>query len=359
MISSFVALILVTLTLIGRKPSLFDLVTVTIASLGFGPLTSALALGQLALPVSAAVTLAVAIAAKSRVGTSVATFLACAQPNLAIALAALVRSRGASLSAITGAGIFAAACLAVAGTGGFKSYLAALESHSAAERFSAIQITPSAIAYGVGLSGSVALVIAGLIALCAIAAWLWAVMRSRLDLRSTFFVTAALLPFAIPFFHEHDLALLFPAAVIIVLTANSKRAPWALAAALVCATDWLGLAQRPDGVVQTVLLIIGAGTALLALRERLDHAALAVPALVVLITAAGWIAQSHALPVWPDAMRAIAKGGTDIASVWHSELAATELFQRSVFWAALRALSLAGCAGLAYLAVVTPKYRRS
>jgi len=54
-------------------------------------------------------------------------------------------------------------------------------------------------------------------------------------------------PFAAPFFHEHDLVVVFVPAIVLVLRASPAALPIAMTGALFAATDWLGLAQRPDG----------------------------------------------------------------------------------------------------------------
>jgi hypothetical protein len=325
----------------------FALLCMAVFALGFGPLTSGLALGQVALPAFACAAIAVFFRP--------AGIFAWAQPNVAAVLIAQAVHRAGAAAFAAGAAIFTGACIAVSGASGAFKYLHVLAAHSTAERFSAIQLTPAAVAYGFGVPQAASLAIGVAIALAAAAAWLLFV-RPMEDDAARLCATCALLPLAMPFFHEHDLVLLFlPAAYF---TVRCERRLWALSAggALLCATDWLGLAQRPDGTLQTLLLVGGAGLALVALRRDAEPRMLLTPAaLLALIAAAAIPAHLHPAPIWPDAMRAITGGGTDIAAVWHREQAATGLFARDAVWSALRAGSLFGCALLSYAAALSSR----
>jgi alpha-1,2-mannosyltransferase len=325
----------------------FALLCIAVFALGFGPLTSGLALGQIALPAFACAVLAALFRP--------AGIFAWAQPNVAAVLIAQAVHRAGAAAFAAGAAIFTAACIAVAGANGALNYLHVLAAHSRSERFSAIQVTPAAIAYGFGVPEPAALAIGIAIAIGAAAAWLLFV-RPIEDDTARLCATCALLPLAMPFFHEHDLVLLFLPAAYFSVRCEQRLWPLAAAGALLCATDWLGLAQRPSGTLQTLLLVGGAGLALVALRRDAAPRMLAIPAgILALIAAAAIPAHLHPAPIWPDAMRALPQGGANIAAVWHQEQAATGLFARDGIWAALRAGSLLGCALVSYAAALSSR----
>jgi len=317
-----------------------------IAAIGFGPITSALALGQLALPAAAFATLAVA--------WFPAVFVAWIQPNVALAAAAYCGSLGGALRLLASVVLLAAACVLVAGPHGIAQYASFLRLHSAAEAFSAIQFTPPAIAFGFGLAPATARAFGAAVAVAAICVWAL-LMRRANDLRERFCVTCALLPFAVSFVHEHDLAILFAPAVVFAARARARVWPLALCGSLLVATDWLGLAQRPDGALQTALLVSACGIALIVLRADFDTRMLAVPAFVAgMIATAAVLASTHPVPVWPDATAALPAGIETwrLSDAWHAEQSATGLFAREPFWAALRLLPLIGCAMLAACAAL-------
>ena len=273
-----------------------------------------------------------------------AGILAWAQPNVAVALISQTLRRKGAQAFVGGAIVFVLACAAVAGWQQLNAYAQILHAHQQAERFSAIQITPAAIAFGLGASPRVASSIGIATMLTAIAAWIMLMRRER-DRIGQFCGTCAILPLVMPFFHEHDLLVLFIPSVYFTLRCSTRMWPLAAAAALLCATDWLGLAQRPDGALQTMLLVGSAGIALIALRNDVRPGMFVVPACVLaLIAVAAVVAQTRAAPVWPDAMRTIAHGNLagGAADVWHREQFATGLLAPNPFWAALRAVSLTG-----------------
>ncbi len=264
------------------------------------------------------------------------------------------RSAAVFLAALA---IFAAACAAIAGVPGLEHYASLLHRHALAERFSAIQITPAAIAYGFGAKPAAALAIGAAVAAAAVCCWFVA-MRIIPDAAGRFCATCALLPFAVPFFHEHDLLVVFAPAIVFCGRANSRWWPLAAVGALLAATDWLGLAQRPDGTLQTLLLVGAFGAALVALRERPRPSMLTAPLIALaLIGVAAVQAHAHAAPVWPDAMRSLphAIERMDIASAWNAQQRASGLFARGAVWAGLRLCSLLGCAMLAAAAVLSSK----
>jgi hypothetical protein len=340
LVIAFALLALATLRLSGRRIAPVPVLAIAAAALGFGPMTSALALGQIALP---------AFLCTLPLLRRYSALFAWAQPNVALTLI----SKPPAF--VTSGAAFAIACIAVAGVRGATAYLGVLHDHGSAERFSLIQITPAAIAYGLGAPQAAASAIGITVAVAAGAAWIFAMLRMRDDI-ARFCVTCALLPLVMPFFHEHDLLVVFVPAAIFSLRARGGIVPIALLGALMAATDWLGLAQRPDGVTQTLLLVGACGAALIALRDDAQPRMLLLPLTVlVAIGLTGWYAQSHPAPVWPDAMSALPQNIRElsVSAAWHAEQDATGLFARNPFWALLRCGSLLGCALVAYAVVRT------
>lgn len=350
-LASLAALVLVVLRFTGSPITIASFFALAIASLGFGPLTSAVALGQVALP-------AFLFAALALLAPPVALF-AWTQPNVALVLLSQWDQRKAVASFVLTFAIFIAVCIAVSGVQGTQQYLDLLQMHDAAERFSAIQLTPAAIAYGFGAAPAAASGIGAVIAFAAIAFWFTGVRRIK-DPIARFAFTCAMLPLVLPFFHEHDLLVAFVPAVLFVIRADSRIWPLASIGALLCATDWFGLAQRPDGWLQTLLLVGSMAAALVALRPDAHWRMLLAPASVLLLIGAVSVFAAHdPAPIWPDAMRALPNGvrALDISAVWHAEQLASGLLTPNPFWAILRSLSLTGCALLAYAGLIVARVR--
>lgn len=353
--ASLLAVIWLAAPLANLRRSPLMLFALAIAALGFGPVTSALALGQAALPVALAIL--AAFTARGLTGKAFSAAIACAQPNLALALAAGLRNRRNAIAMVLGAIAFAIVCLRVVGAPGIVNYIRALQEHGYAERFSAIQLTPTAIVYGLGANEYTAALAGILVGLTGVISWFWCARELR-DRLMLFCATCALVPFVAPFFHEHDLAIVFVPAVILVLRASPAELPVAMTAALLCATNWLGLAQRSDAVVQTALLVAAFALALLAMRTELTRRTLeAVVVTLALIVTGGFVAHAHPMPVWPDAMAPLGSSAllTNVAAVWHAEQMATGLLARDAMWALLRCASLTGCGLLAYAAMLGSK----
>jgi len=336
-----------------RTPA--TLFALAIAAFGFGPITADLALGQLALLVALAIL--VAFAARGTFVEGLAAAITCAQPNLALALAGELRNRKTALAVISGAAAVAGISVAIVGGPGAVSYIRALQEHGYAERFSAIQLTPAAIAYGFGAGEQTAAVAGVLVAISGVAVWALC-MRGVRDPLMLFCATCALAPFVAPFFHEHDLAIVFAPAVLLVLRTSGNAARVALAGALFCAANWLGLAQNPEGTLQTFLLVAACAAALVTLRQDFSFRTLEIPAaILILITAAGFVARAHLLPIWPNAMASLSAGvqHANIAAIWRAEQNAAGLFARDTMWALLRCASLAGCGLLVYAAAISSR----
>lgn len=342
LIAALAGLALITLRLAQTRISLIAFAAIAGAAVGFGPATSALALGQLALPAMFFTSLAAL--------WPPASLAAWIQPNVGLALISRT-------PAWIGALVFAAICYAVVGASGAQHYAAAIHRHSNAERFAAIQITPAAVAYGFGASAAAADVIGVLAALAAIGLWFTFVRRTS-DGTACFCATSALLPLAMPFFHEHDFIVLFVPSLVYAIRCERRLWPLAAFGAVLAGTDWLGLAQRPDATVQVLLLTGALACALIALRDEIDARMFAVPAAALtLLVLAAFLAHTHPLGVWPDAMGALPKNvaSLDIASAWNAQQRASGLFVQQPVWALLRLLSLIGCGCTAGAVVLSSK----
>lgn len=339
-----------TLRLAGLPRSPGRLLAIAVAMLGFGPLTSSIALGQLALP-------AFACAAAAQI-VPAAGFFAWLQPNVALVTLADLARRGRVLRALLPAAGFAAVCAAVAGRQGLLHYAAIVHAQTQAERFSGIQITPEAIAYGLGAPATCAIAIGAAVAVAAAGSYVAFAARAT-EATARFCAACALLPLAMPFFHEQDLIVVFVPAIVAVQRASARALPLALCGALLAATDWLGLAQRPGGALQSLLLTGACAAALLTFRERVTLRTLAAPvATLAALAIVAAFARAHPAPVWPDAMGPLrgVRGVTAIAAVWHLEQQATGLFVRNAVWSLLRLLSLMGCVLIAASIAISSRY---
>ncbi|MDQ2680066.1 MAG: DUF2029 domain-containing protein [Candidatus Eremiobacteraeota bacterium] len=346
-----------------------------VLALSFGPITSDLALGQVALAAFACVLLSVALTLaertrlQDRLGAIVAAVLAALQPNIALILIARVGRRPMVAIYAIALAIFVTLCTLFGGWNALPAYLHLLMEHGAAERFSLIQITPASIAYGFGLSPRIAFSIGVIAALIGIAVW----MCARLSLRRRagsyenarrngtipmLGLSCALLPFAVGFFHEHDLLILMLPALYCCTHLRDRVWQLAAFATLLVAIDWLGLAQRPDGALQSGLLALSALCAYGSLA-RARVRALALPAVAILLMiVCGAIAQTHPAPIWPDTLHLPTSLLTTapLSQIWQQEQRSSGLLAPNAFWASLRLLSLLGCALLAYCTVLAAKH---
>ncbi|MDQ2907840.1 MAG: DUF2029 domain-containing protein [Candidatus Eremiobacteraeota bacterium] len=375
---SFAAIALGSLRLSGRTRDAPDALAVLVVAAGFGPLTSGLALGQVAIVSTAAIVIAALVLAgrdddrafglagmavggdSPRAGGRttgsglVAALVAGLQPTLAVVLIALL-GRSRAWIALAGAAVFALAGSALAletsglGLGprsAFTRYPATLRAHGAAERFIAIQTTPGAIARALGASAQNAGFIAAGCALVVVAgiAVLWA--GGRYTAISRLALACAALPLALPFAHEHDYVIVFLPAIVTIRRARGSL--WVIAAigTLLAGTDWLGLAQRPEGAAQTMLLTLAAGLGLVTLTRgplRIEY--VVPPLLAFVVLAASFLAAGHRLPIWPDALPANfhVPATMKIAEVWHLEEVRSGIARLDPTWGFLRLASLAGC----------------
>ena len=318
----------------------------------FGPLTSDLALGQIALPAFAGAAFVALPATASALGLwlrAAGTFAGLLQPNVAAGLVSqLGRPRVAGAILAGAAGAYVAGAL-VAGWGWPLDYARILNAHASAERFSAIQLTPAAIAFGAGASPASVFAAGAICAAGAIAAA--AVLWRRVDDPFARFASfSALVPFVATFVHEHDLVVAYAAAAWCGLRTRGAIRALALFAALLAGVDWLGLAQRPDGIAQSALLAGALACAFVALADRPQwRRTLSVAAAcAALFVFSAWLAARHPAPVWPDTLGAFhAPPGASASAVWLAEQRLNGLLAVDPAWAFLRALSLTGSALLA------------
>jgi hypothetical protein len=328
-----------------------------------GPETSAIALGQVALVSAAAIACALlAFERRSVAGGAIATLAAVLQPNLAVALIARVRDRSALAGASLAALAFAALTLAAGGgLAGVRAYAQRLAEHGAAERFVAIQHTPAAIAWAFGASAGVALTAGTLCAVAAVAIAVVAIVAAKLDPLDGTLLALAALPFAVPFFHEHDFVVELLPLTVLAIRGGGAPALTALAAALIC-VNWLNFAQRPEAAAQTVVLGLAAacGYVLLGPGTRATRTDL-MPFAAVISLACITVPLGHAYPapVWPDGLPSgyRAPAHADASAVWADEQRIAGLEARQPAWGALRALPLAGCIVLGIAVVRTGRRR--
>ena len=327
-------------------------------AISFNPITSDLALGQFA--IVAAFGAGLLVVAKRTLPATIGSVLAFAQPNVLPALLSqLSRKRSIIAMAIAVALTYLLGAM-VAGWNWIGTYATLLAAHGDAERYSAIQMTPAAIAFGFGAPPRIALLIAILVAaaavVCAIA------IAKRTTAFPRFAAFAALAPFVSGFWHEHDLVMAFPAVIWCALRPAPRLRAIALLGTLLVAINWLGLAQHPGGIVQSALLAVAAWCAFNALCGHAFNRAIgyATAAGVAFFAVAALLAIAHPAPVWPVAMHAIAlPPNASIAQLWAAQQEATGLNRPVATWALLRALPLTGCALLAYAICSRSAYYRT
>lgn len=317
-------------------------------AIAFGPVTSDLALGQVALLAFLAAVLATL--PMRLLPRTVACVVAFAQPNVTVGLLALLGRNRAAAAIVFGALAAYAIGALLFGLRWPVEYAARLAAHAHAERFGTIQLTPGAIAYGLGVPAAACIAIAAAFGLTAVLA-LVALSRRIADPFARFAAVAPLAPFGTTFFHEHDLVVAYAAAGWCAFRTRGAVRALALGATLLVAIDWLGLAQRPNGIAQSALLAAAAACAFAALGSprELRSSPVAIGTTAALFAAAAWLGTTHPAPVWPDALGAFhAAANTSVAGIWAAEQQRTGLLAIEPVWALLRTLPLLGCALLSY-----------
>jgi hypothetical protein len=370
-------LVLGTLRLAGRPLDPLDYVGAALFCAGCGPTISAMALGQVALLACGAVVgCLLSLAALERtpsgsqaasarsgahrwnglalaVGAGLAALLAALQPNLALVLAARATSR--RVFVVLGAAALSAYALSAAALGDLAwpvRYAALLHRHGEAERGIVIQTTVAAVAGDFGADPTLASALGAAIALVALAILIRQFASARYDGVARTALACAAIPLALPFAHEHDFAIALVPALLCVVRAAPAWRPYVIGATLAITIDWLGLAQRPTGALQTGALTFASACGLALLGARRIAWRDLVPASLALVAGTvGFLAAPHALAMWPDtlgptwhAAPPLSDATAGAADVWHQEQVAAGLSRTGPLGASLRALSLLGSA---------------
>ena len=344
-----ILILLVPAFVAGRRIERRDGYALALLFASFAPLVTAVAVGQAALPATAAIDLAILAAARRRWTWAAAAAFAAAlfKPNLALVLLATVRTLGA---VVAYAGSAFATALATAATGGgwsaLAAYLAVVTHQSAAERFYLYQFTPAAIAFGFGLPQHAAIVLGVVVSLLACGVTVWAIQRSRASIADGAAIACAGYPFIVPFVHQADLiVVLLPGLVAIY---RARGAGWLLAATgiVLVAVDSLAFSQGRIAAVFTPVIALVAALQIASLnrtpswRVRVAPVAI-VPALFVLAL----FAPAQRLPMWPGSLPPAFTAAADESPthVWQRELDSLALEVPNPYIALLRCISLAGC----------------
>jgi hypothetical protein len=331
---AFVGLAFGCLWLGGGRADPFELAAVLVVAAGFGPLTSGLALGQVAIVACAASILTLLALKRGAFAAAPAALIALLQPNLGIALAGRLGERRAWIAfTLAGAIALGGSLIALGGLDGLARYLGVVRSHAVAEKFIAIQTTTEAVFRA--FSAIAVIVILAL------------QFRSKLyGPVERFALVCAALPLVLPFAHEHDFTIAFFPAVLAVRRSSTQLWPAAALGALLIGVDWLGLAQRPSGVAATFFLTLAAALGLWLLSNERLRAILWPLGVAAAVIVLGTIARGHILPIWPDALPLDfhVPASVPAAAVWTLEQQATGLATLDPVWGFLRLLSLSGCA---------------
>jgi hypothetical protein len=353
------ALIVATLRGCGERVTAFSFLAALAFAIGFGPVTSNLALGQIA--ITAFVGAVTATTARSWIAKAIASFVALFQPNVALGLVSQFGRNRTTLAVAAGAALsYIAGALAIGWNWPLR-YAAFVESHASGERYGAIQYTPAAIAYGLHMPSPLPQAAAAACAAAAIVAAV-AVWRRVTEPFARFAAFSTLTPFLATFFHDQDFVVAFPAAIWCAIHARGSSRAAGLAGALLVSIDWFGLAQRSNAILQSALLLAGAATAFLAFGEDADLRVASyggVP-VALLFVAGAWIGAAQPAPMWPHHLGSFhAPAMASIATVWFLEQQRSGLEAAVPAWAGLKSLSLAGCALLALAICLRPSYCRT
>jgi len=344
---AFAALAFGSLRLGGGRIGAFELVAVLAVAAGFGPLTSGLALGQVAIVACAASVLTLFVVTRGAFAASGAALVAVLQPNLGIALAGRLGERRSWIAfALTGAVALGGSTVALGGPAGLAHYSDVVRSHSVAENGIAIQTTTEAVLRAFGADAFWAVVTYALIALLLLILLALQFMCARYGPVERFALTCAVLPLVIPFAHEHDFTIAFFPAILTARRSSPRLWPFAAIGALLIGVDWLGLAQRPSGLAATFFLTVAAALGLWLLANVPLRAALWPLSVPLAVIAFGSAAAGHVLPIWPDALPLDfhVPASASAATVWALEQHLSGLGALDPMWGVLRLLPLLGCA---------------
>jgi len=317
-----------------------------------GPVISGFALGQAALVSAAAVAFALLALERGSPWAVGAAFVAAIQPNLALPLAVrLTERRAALLLAVAAAAFLIVTLIAGGGPAGLAAYLHRLAAHGASERFILIQYSVPAILATFRIPPGSAATAGNAAALLAIAVAVAGALRRRLQPRLAAAIAIAVLPWAVPFFHEHDFVIELIPAIVLAAASNARVRMLAGIAAPCVFVDWLGVTQHPQAAAQTVALAFALTCAFAALPNRSLRASSPLPPLVacaLLALLAIPLALAFPAPVWPDALGPFhAAPNLDASAVWTAEQRRAGLDAVAPAWGILRTIPLLGCALLA------------
>lgn len=329
------------LSLVGAPRTAFTVLGAAMLAASFGPLISDVALGQIAL-ISAAGIVATLLLLRTRAwrASALTSAVAALQPSLVLPLFARIGDLRAFVGLALGAVLFLCCMLAYDGFGGLMQYVHLLSLHGAAEASTVIQITPASVARGFGAPPQDTHLIAAASALFAIAAVALASSRVH-DPVVRVCIASCALPFAIPFVHEHDLVLVLLPAIYCAIRARGAVLAFSAIAVTACGVDWLGLGQRPNGEVQSVILAVACALAF-ALTAKLQSESFAGLIVPFVVAAVAIVAHGHPVPVWPDTLPPHWQPppSATIGEVWALEQSVAGLTVKQPVWSALRALVL-------------------
>lgn len=335
-------------SLTGRSIGALEIGALVVLCAGFAPLTSDVALGQVALVASAGIVIAVTA---PRWLKALGFFAAGLQPNVGIAAAAELRDRSAWLPAVAAAIAAYAAGAWADGWAWPVRYLAHVRAHSYAEAGSRIQETIAGVAAGFGAAADQAAALQWVVTACAACISLFVIVRAK-DTKQALPAVCALLPFTAAFFHEHDFTIVL---VACIAAFAAQRATLAFCGAAVCAIDWLGLAQRPQALLQDALLCAAFLLCALALEPRAREWFSASAVTAVLFCGGALLGRAAPVAIWPDALGPFrAQPGASIAQLWREEQRRSHLLGAAPADATLRLMPFVGCA----LVALSLRYRR-
>lgn len=362
---AFVLLIGATLALARPNALPLEFAAAGLFALFSGPMLSDFALGQVALLSACGVALTL-LALERRSGWAVlAALVAALQPNLALVLAARLFDLRALLALAVAAAAFLALTLRLGGGfGGIIAYLHLLTAHGNAERFVTIQHTLPAVLASFGMARSTAVDVGTGVAMVAAGTGATAAFVLRRTPLLGTSIAIALLPLAIPFFHEHDFVVLIVPALVLLSVPHRRVRALAGLAAVAIFIDWFGLAQRQPAQAQIAMLTLTVALAIVAFSAngRLDARDFAPLGLaVVLLLGAVPLARTYPSPTWPDMLSATyhAAPDADVSTVWGDEQQRSGLEREVPAWGALRAIPLAGSLLLALAGLCEACARRT
>jgi Glycosyltransferase family 87 len=363
LVLALAVLVLASLRIAGRPYSWMECASALLLGAVAAPAVSDISLGQAALVSAAAVAFAFVALERGSPWAVAAACVAAIQPNLALPLAASLTRRRNVLMLASALVLFLAITLGVGGgPAGLLSYLQRLATHAAGERFIAIQYSVPAILAAFGVASNASVLAGDVIGVLALAVAAFAAYRFRARPAFAAAIAVALLPWIVPFFHEHDFAIvLLPAIVVAAATSPRVRALGGIAAVCVF-VDWFGIAQRPAAVLQIACLAGAVACAYLVLADRDKRPAwplAPLAACVVLLACTVPFALAHPAPTWPDQLGAFHAPATlDASAVWAAEQERSGLAATVPAWGLLRAVPLAGCVLFAYASFAAGRAER-